>query len=86
LVKVRVSYISLTAEITGRRSETIELKGDGIKLSDLLNELFRRYPKLRDLKSKLNILILINGNSVKNHNMKLIDGDEVAILPPTSGG
>jgi len=84
LVRVRVSYVALVADATGKREEVIEVSSK-CTLGELLEVIMSKYPKLRELSREVTITALVNG--VSNDLRTLLkDGDEVALLPPASGG
>ena len=81
-MKIRVKYFSALRDITGKISEELEMP-DGSTLGDLINWFFRQYPKAQAFKEEL--LVLVNGKSL-DWSYVLSGGDEVAIMPPVSGG
>ena len=56
---------------------------DGATVSDLARDLVLRYPGLTSEPSKL--VVAVN-QEYRNHDHTLHDGDEVALIPPVSGG
>jgi molybdopterin synthase subunit MoaE/molybdopterin synthase subunit MoaD len=56
---------------------------EGTTLSQLLDWFFKSYPKAEAFKEEL--LVLVNGRTVDGSYL-LRDGDEVALMPPVSGG
>lgn len=56
---------------------------EGISAGALREELALRYPRLRPLKEKL--LVAVNAEYVDD-DTALKNGDEVALIPPVSGG
>ena len=84
-MKVRVKYFSILRDYTGRVEEEIELP-DNAKLVDLLAKISEKYPELAELSDdNIPAIALVNGKYVKL-DYKLRDGDEVALMPPASGG
>ncbi|MEM4493634.1 MAG: MoaD/ThiS family protein, partial [Pyrobaculum sp.] len=81
-MKIRVKYFSALRDITGKISEELEMP-DGSTLGDLINWFFKQYPKAQAFKEEL--LVLVNGKSL-DWSYVLSGGDEVAIMPPVSGG
>ena len=82
------------AEVAGMREIEIEM-GDEIKIGDALSNLFEEIPELRssviDEKGEVHghIQILHNGEEIEAENFSLMlvrDTDELAIIPPMSGG
>lgn len=85
---VKVKLFANFREIAG----TKEVEIDARYLSELLDELARRFPALKDVmfegeKLKDYVNIMVNGKfERKNLQRELRDDDEVAIFPPVSGG
>jgi len=72
---VRVKYVGYLASLAGVREE--EVDADNVRLGDILR-----------LKGNVNweeIIILVNGKPA-NLDTRVSDGDEVTVLPFTSGG
>ncbi len=82
--RIYVKYLAAIADYTGKREEVLEVE-DGSTLDDLLRYIRERYPKLKDFEKRFRILVLLNGVNSPG-DMKLSDGDRVALLPPVSGG
>ncbi|WP_457591041.1 MoaD/ThiS family protein [Geoglobus sp.] len=76
---VRVRLFANFREIAG----TKELEVEAASLSELLEILRERYPEFEKLYEYA--IIMVNRKSVSG-DVKLEDGDEVALLPPVSGG
>src|SRR5260370_28034719 len=81
-MRVRVLFFGQLKEIVGRGEDYAELV-DGARLEDLFASYGQRYPKLAGFRHSL----------VASVNQSLVDwasplamGDEVAFLPPVSGG
>jgi MoaD family protein len=81
-VRVVVKYFSALRDITGKVQEEVDLV-DGATLSRLLQWFFNTYPKAEAFKDEL--LVLVNGRTVDSSYV-LQNGDEVALMPPVSGG
>jgi molybdopterin synthase catalytic subunit len=81
-MRVRVLFFGQLKEIVGRSEDHAEV-ADGARLEDLFASYGRRYPKLAGFRHSV----------VASVNQSLVDwasplsmGDEVAFLPPVSGG
>jgi len=77
-MKLNIKYFGLLAEVTQCDSETITFSKSSV--SELLNILFEKYPRLKDKDFKVaqnNEIISID---------TLINSNEIALLPPFSGG
>ncbi|MHC1601411.1 MAG: ubiquitin-like small modifier protein 1 [Candidatus Nezhaarchaeales archaeon] len=93
-MKIKVKFFALIREIAGAKELEIEVK-ESMRVIDLLEELanmlsekFRDYVFEGNEVSK-SLIILVNGKGIsemKGLETELRDGDEVALLPPVSGG
>ena len=83
-MKVRVLYFASAREASGLSEEAIELKGP--ETSDKLMEtLILRHPALGSV-MKSCVLALNQEYMTREESRVLQDGDEIAIIPPLSGG
>src|ERR1035441_1876835 len=81
-MQVRVLYLGMLRGLAGREREVVQLS-DGARLSDLYAEIQQRMPKLHDFGNAIALSInyeYADGAAV------LHDNDEVALIPPVSGG
>jgi len=81
-VKVRVLFFGMLREIAGRAAESAELADDAT-LADLLRHYEGTIPKMKAMLPS--IAVSINQEYARPTD-RLHDGDEVALLPPVSGG
>ena len=81
-MQVRVLYLGMLRDLAGREREVVQL-GDGARLSDLYTQIQQRIPKLQDLRHA--IAFSVNYQYSKGE-VTLHDNDEVALIPPVSGG
>jgi molybdopterin synthase catalytic subunit len=81
-MKVHVLFFGMLKEVAGRSSELFELPEDSSAQS-LLAILMEKYPGIRE--SLASIAIAVNQH-YRPPDTKLRDGDEIALLPPVSGG
>jgi len=81
-MKINVLFFGLVHDLTGRGEEQVEVP-DGEKLEDLCRKYERRFPRLKEVRESL--LTAVNQEIVER-SWPLRDGDEVAFLPPVSGG
>ncbi|MEZ4874177.1 MAG: MoaD/ThiS family protein [Flavobacteriaceae bacterium] len=77
-MKLHIKYFGLLTEITHCEEETIVFTGKTI--SDLLEQLFEKYPSLqgKDFQVAQNNQVTPRGETVSSN--------EIALLPPFSGG
>ncbi|WP_321474815.1 molybdenum cofactor biosynthesis protein MoaE [uncultured Paludibaculum sp.] len=81
-VTIRVLFFGLLKDIAGLREEHL-LLDEGVRLNDLFGQYAARFPKIRDMRAS--IVLAVNQQFALD-NPELRDGDEVAFLPPVSGG
>lgn len=81
-MRVRVLFFGQLREIVGVAEEDAELS-DGARVDDLFERYGRRFPKLAEFRSS--IIASVNRECAA-WSAPLFDGDEVAFLPPVSGG
>lgn len=79
-MNVTVLFFGISREKAG--CSEIVLKLDGCDLIALKSALLNEYPKLKDIASWS---LAVNSEYVLG-NSDLSDGDEVAVIPPVSGG
>lgn len=78
-------YFAKGAELTGLKSETVKLPSELTTLQ-LWQELERRHPKLCVLREQVVLAVRQEYVTLGDQTVSLHDGDEVAIIPPLSGG
>ncbi len=88
---IKVKFFAHVREIV--KTPTTEINvNDKVKLIDLMNLLANKYgSKFREYVFKADhiashIILMINGEPVKNQDVYLEENDILAILPPVSGG
>jgi molybdopterin synthase catalytic subunit len=81
-VRVNVLFFGLLKEITGCAAEQLEL-GEGASLGAVFDEYARRFPRLRDYDRSV---VVARNQRFASRGETLADGDEIAFLPPVSGG
>jgi len=78
---IQLFAFGITKEIIGKSQLTLDLQSSSSILS-LKNRLFADYPQLNQLRS---LAFAVNG-SYADENTLINPGDEVALIPPVSGG
>lgn len=73
-----IKYFGLISEVTGRSDEPIEFNGSTI--SELLELLHKKYPNLKNKDFQV-----AQNREITSFETK-ISGEEIALLPPFSGG
>jgi molybdopterin converting factor subunit 1 len=81
-MKVNVLFFGLTHDLTGFAQELVDLP-EGESLDGLWRRYQSRFPRLSGVADSL--LIAVN-QEIAPRSARLHDGDEVAFLPPVSGG
>jgi len=76
--KIKILYFGALSEVAGKQEEEIRVSGN---INDLLQSLKDKYPSLKDFQFSVAV------NQEISSGVKLLsDGDEVALLPPFTGG
>jgi len=81
-MQVKVRYFGMTKEIAGCDQEVVEL-GEGTCAADLFAQLQQRFPKLDAFRGSIALAVNLEYSDGKTI---LRDHDEVALIPPVSGG
>ena len=81
-MKVTVRYFATHKEATGVTDEVLDLP-DGTTVARLMEELMHRHPGLVDLQR--DTVISVN-KGIGTDDIRLEEGDDVALFPPISGG
>ncbi len=81
-MNVVIKYFSAIRDVTKKVREEVEVS-EGVTLSQLLDWFFKTYPEANSFREE--ILILVNGRVVEG-SYQLKNGDEIAVMPPVSGG
>ncbi len=79
-MKYRLKTFGITREILGGKEVNLEM--DGQRVAQLRAALGDRFPALKSLNS---LLIAVN-NEYANDEVILSESDEIALIPPVSGG
>ncbi|MCX6214996.1 MoaD/ThiS family protein [Spirosoma sp.] len=78
---ISVLLFGITRDLTGQSAVSLPL-ADGTSVSDLLSQMHQAYPALAGIRS---LLIAVNGEYAEADQL-LAQHDEVALIPPVSGG
>lgn len=79
-MKYNLKAFGITREIMGGKEVSIEV--DGNSVADLKKALLGRYPEIRSLNS---FFIAVNSEYAADETT-LVESDEIALIPPVSGG
>lgn len=80
-MQLKIKAFGITREIIGAKESILELR-DGSSVLALKSQLEAKYPDLKGLKS---LFIAVNNKYVEE-GAKLNENDEIALIPPVSGG
>ncbi len=81
-MKAKVRFFARLAELTGKRETELEL-GEGLSVAEAFSVLCQRFPELADQAESL--MYAVNAEYVTaDHPLRA--GDELALIPPVSGG
>ena len=77
-MELSIKYFGIIAEITGLEEEKLKIKDQ--KIGELIDSIINKYPGLKGREFQ----IAQNKKIVDNE--EPVNGDEIALLPPFSGG
>ncbi|SOD98576.1 MoaD/ThiS family protein [Spirosoma fluviale] len=78
---ISVLLFGITRDLTGQSAVSVPL-AEGASVGDLLTQIHQKYPALAGIRS---LLIAVNGEYAESEQV-LTRHDEVALIPPVSGG
>ncbi len=81
-MEVDVRFFAIIREIVGRSAERRKMP-PGAKAGDIFAQLSDEYPRLERMRP---VTMLMVNKVYVTHDHELHDGDEVALIPPVSGG
>jgi molybdopterin synthase catalytic subunit len=81
-MRVKVLFFGILKELTGHSEQVVEV-ASGSTLGSLFEAYFQRFETLRDKRSSI---LLARNREFASADTELADNDEVAFLPPVSGG
>lgn len=81
-MRIRVLFFGMVRDWLGKSSDDVEI-AEGQSLQDLFDHYAARQPKLKQMESSI---VLSRNQEFAGRQDRLADGDEVAFLPPVSGG
>ncbi|HPI79426.1 MAG: MoaD/ThiS family protein [Cyclobacteriaceae bacterium] len=79
-MRYTLKTFGVTRDILGGKEVTFEM--DGKKVGELKSELMARFPEMKSLNS---LLVAVN-NAYADDNAPISESDEIALIPPVSGG
>jgi molybdopterin converting factor subunit 1 len=81
-VRVKVLFFGRVRDLTGLSEETGEIS-EGATLGDLLERYVQRFPQLTGFRASL---VASCNQEFTAWDTRITSGDEIAFLPPVSGG
>jgi len=81
-MRVKVLFFGRVKEIVGRAEEAADVE-EGADLGSLFHSYARRFPQLAAMERST---VLARNQKLADRSEVLAEGDEVAFLPPVSGG
>ena len=79
-MRIRVRYFAAAREATGHETETLEVDAEA-DVAALRRELLARHPRLEGLPLRIAV-----GQAFAAEDTPLREEEEVALIPPVSGG
>jgi molybdopterin converting factor subunit 1 len=76
----KIKSFGIARDILGGKEVTLAVPGNTV--ASLRLHLTQKYPKLEDLRS---LFIAVNQKYADDH-LELLESDEIALIPPVSGG
>jgi MoaE-MoaD fusion protein len=81
-MRVKVLFFGMLKEIAGRSEEQLELPAGG-NLASVFDHYAGRFPRLREMAASI---VMARNHEFAPLTAAVADGDEIALLPPVSGG
>jgi molybdopterin converting factor subunit 1 len=87
-MKVTVLYFAQVQETVGISEEKWEIEGT---LEDLLKQILAKHNNLSDIIPKMinhtsEVALAVNAQLISNYSCSIQENDEIAFIPPISGG
>jgi molybdopterin synthase catalytic subunit/molybdopterin converting factor small subunit len=82
---ITVKLFGMTKSLAGNQSSLAVAIGKGHSVKNLIELINKRHPTIGDLIYKKKILVSVN-QEIAHEDTKVEEGDEIALLPPFSGG
>jgi MoaE-MoaD fusion protein len=81
-VRIKVLFFGLVRDVVGVREDSLEI-ADGGHLGQVFEHYAARFPRLQEMSGSI---VLALNQQFSSPSAPLAEGDEVALLPPVSGG
>jgi molybdopterin converting factor subunit 1 len=80
-MRYKINLFGITRDIVGGNITEVEMS-QSADVQTVLGELKNNYPRLKDIKS---LLVAVNSEYAES-DLVLSENDEIALIPPVSGG
>jgi len=84
-LKVKVRYLAFFRDLTKCSEEVFEIPESEAKVADILTTVSEKYPRMKDYVNSGEFVVLLNNKSAGLGDT-VVEGDEVILMPPISGG
>ena len=82
---VTIQLFGMTKSLAGNQGSLSLALGSGRRVKDLVELLDKGYPQIGELIHKKKVLVSVN-QEIAHQETEILDGDEIALLPPFAGG
>ena len=82
---ITVKLFGMTKSLAGNQSSLSFAMANGQSVKNVIELIAKRHPTIGDLIHKKKILVSVN-QEIAHEETKVQEGDEIALLPPFSGG
>jgi molybdopterin converting factor subunit 1 len=83
---IKVLLFARLADLAKVRDSSFDCPEEGIRLDELVKQVVLRYPALQASLARPRLLLLAINQEQAGLDAQVKDGDEIAIMPPFSGG
>jgi len=83
---IKVLLFARLADLAKVRDASFNCPGEGVRLEDLVKQVVMRFPALQASLAQPKLMFLAVNQVQAGLDAQVKDGDEVAIMPPFSGG
>ncbi len=80
---VRLLFFARARELAGSGETQLEVSA-GSSAAEVLNIVLQKWPALQEIAGRC--VMAVNQEYLEDTTMKINEGDEIALLPPVSGG
>ncbi len=84
-MRIRVKFFSIFRDCVGAPEVEIDVEGSRVLVRDVLDAIRRRWSKIEEVEKEVPMIVVLN-DKVAREDMEVHENDEIAIIPPASGG